>query len=313
MADARKNINVLDRQRGCLVGLAVGDALGTAVEAKPPGTFTPLKDMIGGGPFRLKPGEWTDDTAMALCLADSLVACRIFNPRDQMARYIRWWLDGYMSSNGHCFNIGVTVREALTNFMETGNPLAGPTAPETAGNGSLMRLAPVPMAFYRTPQQAIEMSAECSRTTHGTQMSVDACRYFAGLLVGALHGVPKEELLSPKYCPLPNYWLAKPLHPQIEEIANGSYKKKNPPEIKGTGFVVRTLEAVLWAFHKTNDFKTGCLTVVNLGDDADTTGGIFGQIAGAYYGVEGIPEEWRAKIAKKDLIESLANQLGQII
>ena len=101
------------RYRGALLGLAAGDALGTTVEFKPPGSFAPMTEMIGGGPFRLKKGEWTDDTSMALCLASSLIEARGFDAKDQMERYTRWWHEGYLSSNGSCFDIGITVSEAL--------------------------------------------------------------------------------------------------------------------------------------------------------------------------------------------------------
>jgi ADP-ribosyl-[dinitrogen reductase] hydrolase len=132
----------IQRSRGCLLGLAVGDALGTTLEFKPPGTFTPITDMLGGGPFNLKPGQWTDDTSLALCLAESLIECRGFNPKDQMERYVRWWKEGHLSSTGTCFDIGNTTRAALSAFLKTGNPMSGPTDAYSAGNGSLMRLAP---------------------------------------------------------------------------------------------------------------------------------------------------------------------------
>ncbi|HOI73618.1 MAG TPA: ADP-ribosylglycohydrolase family protein [Syntrophales bacterium] len=298
-----------ERFRGCLIGLAVGDALGTTVEFSAPGTFRPLVNMIGGGPFGLEPGQWTDDTSMALCLAESLIACRCMNARDQMERYRRWWREGYLSSTGKCFDIGSTVRAALTAFEKTGNPLSGSTDPFTAGNGSLMRLAPVPMFFHRDARQAIDQSGESSRTTHGALTAVDACRYFGALLWGALNGAAKNDLLSDFYSPDPGYWEGKPLIPEIADIAAGSYKRKEPPEIKGTGYVVQSLEAALWAFHKGGSFEEGCLLAVNLGNDADTTGAIYGQIAGAYYGERGIPEEWRKKVAMGERIRGMANQL----
>jgi ADP-ribosyl-[dinitrogen reductase] hydrolase len=156
------------RYEGCLMGLAAGDALGTTLEFKPPGTFAPLLDMVGGGPFHLEPGQWTDDMSMALCLAESLLTCRAFNARDQMDRYVRWWKDGYLSSNGRCFDIGITISQALQRYAKTGDPLAGSADPQSAGNGSLMRLAPVPMFFAADPEKAVVMSAESSKTTHGT-------------------------------------------------------------------------------------------------------------------------------------------------
>ncbi len=321
------NIEKLERYRGCLLGLAVGDALGTTLEFKPPGSFTPISDMIGGGPFNLKPGQWTDDTSMALCLAESLIECRGFNPQDQMERYVRWWKEGYLSSTGTCFDIGSTTRTALAAFLKTGNPISGPSDSYSAGNGSLMRLAPVPMFYAGNPREAIEKSGESSKTTHGAPAAVDACRYFGALIVGALNGEDKETLLSDHYCPVPGYWQAKPLICEIAEIAAGSFKYKHPPEIggadycsqiggadscsqiRGSGYVVQSLEAALWAFFRSHSFEEGCLMAVNLGDDADTTGAIYGQIAGAYYGKNGIDSRWLSKIYYVSRILEMADMI----
>ena len=278
------------RQMGCLLGLAVGDALGTTLEFRKPGTFEPIMDLVGGGPFGLKPGQWTDDTSMALCLAESLIEKKGFDPKDQMERYVRWWKEGHLSSTGRCFDIGNTVSSALRSFLQTGEPYSGSADAYSAGNGSIMRLAPVPMAYARDPEKAIEMAAKSSRTTHGAVEAVDACRYFAGLLVGALNGAEKEALLSSRYCPVSGCWEGQPLAPKIDAIAAGSFKEKEPPEIRGTGYVVASLEAALWAFHKSDTFAEGALLAVNLGNDADTTGAVYGQIARAYYGAAGIPE-----------------------
>ena len=200
-----------NRFQGCLLGLAAGDALGTTLEFKPAGTFAPIDDMIGGGPFGLQPGQWTDDTSMALCLAASLIEKGRFDPQDQMRRYVLWRDKGYLSSTGECFDIGNTVMSALSRFDETSEPYAGSCDPWSAGNGSLMRLAPVPMYFAGDAAEAIDRSADSSRTTHGAEEAVDACRYFAGLLVGALNGVDKKTLLSAGYCPVEDLWERSPL------------------------------------------------------------------------------------------------------
>jgi len=299
----------ISRYRGSLLGLATGDALGTTLEFKRPGSFKPIKDMVGGGPFHLKPGEWTDDTSMALCLAQSLIECKGFDPIDQLASYLQWFRKGHLSSTGDCFDIGGTVKSALLRFEKTREPYCGSTDSYSAGNGSIMRLAPVPMFYAKKPLEAIERAGESSRTTHGTAVAIDACRYLGALIVGALNGVKKGELLSDHYSPILDYWKERPLAKEIEEIASGSFKLKNPPEIKGTGYVVKSLEAALWAFYQNDSFMEGCLLAVNLGDDADTTGAVYGQLAGAYYGEEGIPESWRLKLAHRNLIESFADRL----
>jgi len=300
----------LDRCSGSLLGLAVGDALGTTLEFSAPGTFAPIHDIVGGGPFCLAPGEWTDDTSMALCLATSLVECQGFDAKDQMTRYVRWWKDGYLSSNGRCFDIGVTVSGALSRFQETGNPFSGSTDPRSAGNGSLMRLAPIPICFAHAPAEAVRLAGESSRTTHGARSAVDACRYFAGLLLGALMGDTKANLLAPFYEPVQGIWAAEPLDAEILEVACGSFMRKEPPQIRGTGHVVRSLEAALWAFSRSQNFRDGALLAVNLGEDADTTGAIYGQLGGAFYGADAIPESWRNCIAGKEQILSLARALA---
>jgi ADP-ribosylglycohydrolase len=172
-----------------------------------------------------------------------------------------------------------------------------------------MRLAPVPLFFAQRPQEAIERSAESSLTTHGAREAVDGCRYLGALLVGAASGVGKEELLSERYCPISEYWAEYPLAPRIDRVASGTFKRKEPPEIEGSGYVVRSLEAALWAFHKGDSFEEGCLLAANLGDDADTTAAVYGQLAGAFYGEEEIPASWRSKLARRPLIEDLAEKL----
>jgi ADP-ribosylglycohydrolase len=172
-----------------------------------------------------------------------------------------------------------------------------------------MRLAAVPLFYSQDPRQAIIKSGESSRTTHGTAAAVDACRYLGGLLVGAVTGASKDTLLSERYSPVPDFWHEYPLVEEIDRIAAGSFKHRQPPKIKGSGYVVESLEAALWAFHHGDSFREGCLLAINLGNDADTTGAVFGQLAGAFYGKQGIPDEWRAKLAYRELITSFAEQL----
>lgn len=297
-----------DRYRGALLGLAIGDALGMPLEFNEPGSFAPLTEMTGGGRFNLNPGQWTDDTSMALCLATSLIDCQAFDPADQMERYLRWYKEGYLSSTGHCFDIGTTVQTALETYRKTGQPYAGSEHPRSAGNGSIMRLAPIPLAFATNPAVTIDLAAASSRTTHAATEAIDGCRYLAALLIGALQGRPKEVLVAHHYSPLPAGWTI-PLTNKIAAIAAGSFKAKNPPAIRGTGYVVASLEAALWAFYHSNNFAHGALMAVNLGEDADTTGAVYGQLAGAYYGVGSIPSHWLASLYQQDYIQELADKL----
>lgn len=304
-------MTIQNRIMAAMMGLAVGDALGTTLEFSVPGSFTPIDDMVGGGPFYLNAGEWTDDTSMALCLADSFIQCKKFDPYDQMRRYSRWYRQGYLSSNGWCFDIGVTTRNALELFQKTNQPFSGPVSNSRAGNGSLMRLVPVAIFFHKNLKLAVEMSGESSRTTHGAPLCVDACRLFALFLVRALNGFSKEEVLQVELDGKDQIW-QQPLADKIVEIGQGSYRQKQPPEIEGSGYVVKSLEAALWAFYHSQTFADGALLAVNLGDDADTTGAIYGQLAGAYYGYDAIPRRWLEKIKYRQMIEEFAKKLWQI-
>ena len=296
-----------DRARGALLGMACGDALGTTVEFRAPGTFPPVTDIVGGGPFGLRPGEWTDDTSLGLCLAESLIESRGFDPVDQLQRYVRWRRDGHLSSNGRCFDIGIQTRRAISEFERSGSPTPLRPDPNSAGNGSIMRLAAVPIAFAADQALAIENSGRSSSTTHPAPQTVDGCRYMGALLVGLLTGEPVETVLAA------DYWRWGTLHPEIAAIADGSFKVRQPPEIRGGGYVVHSLEAALWALHRSDSFESGALLAVNLGDDADTTGAVYGQLAGALYGESGIPQRWRDVVALQDTIVSYADRLLEAV
>ena len=291
--------------RGCLLGLAVGDAVGTTVEFKPRGSFDPVTDMVGGGPFGLKPGQWTDDTSMALCLAESLAERQGFDAADQMVRYVRWYRKGHLSSTGGCFDIGNATSSALHRFEQTDDPFSGSTDPYSAGNGSIMRLAPVPMFFCRDVEQAVLYASDSSRTTHGADECLDACALYAYMLVKALDGKSKDEILFGE----DNVELMDGLSPKIQSIAAGEYRDKSEDEIRGSGYVVESLEAALWCFLQTETFRDAILKAVNLGDDADTTSAVCGQIAGAYYGESGIPSGWLDLLCMRDEITGLADRL----
>ncbi len=294
-----------DRAIGSLLGLAAGDAVGTTVEFKARGTFEPLTDMVGGGPFSLPAGAWTDDTSMALCLGESLLEMAGFDPRDQMERYVRWWREGHWSSTGRCFDIGMTVSGSLRRFQATGEPFAGPTAPDTAGNGSLMRLAPIAIRYRNDAEDLERMAALSSRTTHGAQTCVDACRLFARLLALAFTAESRGGLLEA----LPSWEFDPKLHSEIDRIRTSDIPSTPESRIRGSGYVVESLEAALWSFFTTASFEEAVLRAANLGDDADTTAAICGQIAGAHYGSSAIPSHWLERIVMREEIEEMAGHL----
>jgi ADP-ribosyl-[dinitrogen reductase] hydrolase len=304
-----------DRRRGTLIGLAVGDALGAAVEFKSPGSFAPVTGYRDGGPHYLEAGEWTDDTSMALALADSIATVG-WDLNDQADRYVQWWKTGKYSVNGRCFDIGITTKSALGNFVAKKNALtSGDCSERASGNGSIMRLAPVPIRYAGLYPNKVEeisrLAEESSLPTHASEQCMSACRYLATVLAALIQGENRDEVLSPDWKPLQLLNDIKPLHPLIQEIAHGSFRHKQPPAIEGSGWVVKSLEASLWAFHDADTFEEAVLKAVNLGDDADTTGAICGQLAGAYWGEAKIPESLRSGLARIDMLENaLAGIIG---
>lgn len=290
-----------DRAFGALLGLAVGDALGTTLEFSRRDSKPQLRDVVGGGPFGLESGEWTDDTSMALCLADSLIARRTFDPTDLMWRFVRWWREGENSVNGRCFDIGIATREALADLKRTGK-LAGVGRgdPNRAGNGSLMRLAPIALFSAPDPDVAASLAELQSKTTHPAVVCQAACAYFARLLVEAIAGSDKEEVLRDRTLSERGV---------IGAIAAGAWKKKSRDAISSSGYVVSTLEAALWAVERSDSFEEALILAVNLGDDADTVGAVAGQLAGAIWGRSGIPTRGLEKLAWRERIEERATAL----
>lgn len=289
-----------DRAVGAILGLAVGDAVGTTLEFQPREPRARLTDMVGGGPFRLQPGEWTDDTAMALALMDSLLEDGSLHEADLMARFVDWHENGTYSCTGRCFDIGITTRQALIRWKQSGDPFAGSSNPNTAGNGSLMRLAPVAIRHWNDLDTLRDTAARQSRTTHGAAEAVDACEAFAVMLANAIAGRPRSAVLQ-----LPH----QPGTPAISRIVAGSWRGLRHDRIASSGYVVHSLEAALWCVARTGSFAEAVLLAANLGDDADTTAAITGQLAGALYGARGIPEKWLGKLAWRARIEAGAQAL----
>ena len=292
--------SIRDRALGSFLGLAVGDAVGTTLEFRRRDAQPRLEDMVGGGPFELPPGAWTDDTAMALALADSLAASGTLDPRDLMDRFVRWRQDGDYSCSGHCFDIGNTTRAALDRYLRTGDPLAGSTDPGSAGNGSLMRLAPVAVRFWNDRPRLSATAADQSRTTHGAEEAVDACRAFATLLADAIAGAPRADLLAPR-----EFEGA----PAVARIMAGSWRGRPRNTIHSGGYVIHTLEAAIWSVARTGNFRNAVLLAANLADDADTVAAVTGQLAGALHGLSGIPGDWIERLAWKDRLLEAGRRL----
>jgi len=297
----------VDRKRGALVGLAVGDALGAAVEFMAAGIFPRVTGYRSGGPHGLKAGEWPDDTSMALALADSMATAG-WEFTDLANRYLAWWQRGEYSVNGRCFDIGNATRSALSRFKKTKDAkTSGDPSEHAAGNGSIMRLSPVPIRyadlFPDRLEELVHLLVESSLPTHASPQCQSACAYFGLVLAALIHGEDRDDVLGPDWPPLGALRKMFPLHREIDAVAAGSFRRMQPPDIVGSGYVVKSLEAALWAFHDAKDFREAVLRAVNLGDDADTSGAVCGQLAGAFWGELGIPAKWRKNLVRADMIE----------
>lgn len=291
---------IRDRAIGALIGLAIGDAVGTTLEFAKRDSKPRLTDMVGGGPFHLAPGQWTDDTSMALALADSLLANPELDASDLMTRFVSWRDQGSYSCTGRCFDIGLTVSAALRRWERTGDPLAGSTNPTTAGNGSLMRLSPVAIRHWQDREALRRVAAKQSVTTHAAPEAVSACMFFADMIADAIDGKPRADVMSPRH---DNY------AGLIQQTASGSWRGRRRDDVQSSGYVAHSLEAALWSIGRTGDFPSAVLTAANLAGDADTTAAIAGQLAGALYGQSAIPDDWRDRLACREQIEKAARSL----
>jgi ADP-ribosyl-[dinitrogen reductase] hydrolase len=238
---------------------------------------------------------------MALALADS-ISSGGWDLNEQADRYVEWWKGGKYSVNGRCFDIGITTRSSLANYVVTRNAWSsGDSSERASGNGSIMRLAPVPIRYARLYpgklDQLSRLAEESSLPTHASEQCRSACRYLGTILAAFIQGEERDAVLDPDWKALRELIQIKPLHPLIQEVARGAFRHKQPPAIEGAGWVVKSLEAALWAFHDAGSFAEAVLKAVNLGDDADTTGAVCGQLAGAYWGESQIPAALRTGLA----------------
>jgi len=282
-----------DRALGALIGLAVGDAVGTTIEFSSKPEYARVRDMVGGGPFGLEAGEWTDDTAMAVALAHSLLEDSDLDPTDLMMRFAEWVRYGTYSCQGACIDIGNTIKDAIFHFLNEDEPLAGKTGDEFSGNGALMRLAPVPIRHWPNRAKMAEVADLQTRTTHGSPAARHASEILASMIADAIQGKSLAEILNSM---------------DALRIAGG-WRGLPRAAIRGSGYVVHSLQAAVWAVARTTDFRSAILLAANLGEDADTTAAVTGQLAGAIYGLSGIPSDWLDRLAWRDELENLAGRL----
>ena len=296
-----------DRFVGALVGLAVGDALGAPIEFVPRDVMPAVSGMQAGGKFQLQAGQWTDDTSMALCIALSMIETGDFDIRDQALRFLRWRDEGYLTSTGKCFGIGQQTFWALNEFGRSGEIVRSESHRWRSGNGSLMRLAPVAMVFFEDLNMVARAAAASSITTHPLVECQEACASYGVLIAGAIRGWDRERIIHEG-----RLLASRVSTPAVAQVLAGSYLDKSRDEISSSGYVVDTMEAALWAFIQTNDFEAGALLAVNLGHDSDTVGAVYGQLAGAHFGMSAIPAIWRTQLHQANMIVETAGKLYSI-
>ena len=288
-----------DRALGALLGLAIGDAVGTTLEFSRRDEAK-VHDMVGGGPFGLRPGEWTDDTSMALCLGTSLAETGRQDPDDIARRLVAWYRKGAYSVNGRCFDIGETTRRAIEGYERAGFRWGSNNSPDTNGNGSLVRTAPLAIFRRRSLRRTYRDAASQSAITHGAMEAKSCCQLFAVQMHHALNGAGREQALA-------RHRVSVSTRPTV--INAGEYKDKRRDQIRSSGYVVDTLEAALWSVWTTRSFEDAVLTAANLADDADSVACAAGQLAGALYGASAIPARWRERVAWSARLIALANAL----
>jgi ADP-ribosyl-[dinitrogen reductase] hydrolase len=297
MLDATDDV-ALDRSLGAFLGLAIGDALGALVEGQERDSYARIVDFAGGGTHGLGPGEWTDDTAMALCLAESLLAQDGLDERDLLERFLRWYRLGENGCGGCGTGISVKTRGLLEAF-ERSRTLDVAAAVQNDGNGCIMRLAPIAIRFRSDAGQARRSAARQAAVTHGAPVAIAAAALLADLLLRALgsgdHGVVLGAMQA---CGVPAF-----------DALRCDHKIRARSTISSAPRALDTLDAALCCLAQTESFEDAVIEAVNLGGDTDTIGAVTGQLAGALYGASAIPPRWREGLHDGGRIAALAQRL----
>lgn len=290
---------VRDRARGAMLGLATGEAVGATLIGSGRDSYQ-LEEMLGGGRLGLKPGQWAGDTAMALALSGSLARRHRFDERDFMERLIEWRDDGEYSCTGVCVGLGATTAAALDRYNQTDDPIAGETHADDLSNGSLARLAPIAIRYWKRSMERRDVAERQSRVTHGGPYAIAACVALADILADAIAGEKRDAVLRLREVPVP----------ESQRLLNvGNWSGRRRDGISGANNAPVSLEAAMWCVGTTESFDEAVLAAANLGDDAGSTAALAGQLAGALYGACAIPERWLEQLAWRDKIAGIADAL----
>ncbi len=299
------SVTLKDRYLGSFLGMAIADYVGSGYEFKSRDSFKAAGPMPSyKGTWGLPIGSYTDDSSMALCLADSFLSNNGFDAADQLERYIRWRENGENSSVGRCFDIGSTCSGALLRYYRD-KSLFAKIDEYGNGNGSLMRLAPIPLIYRENSELRKKYARLQSLVTHGGALAMDCCEVYADLIAYALGGANKLALW--RVCKDHSRYYAGLDIRCTQAMDNLQLKKRS--QINSGGFVLDSFEAALWCIFQTDTFEEAVLSGVNLGGDTDTTAAIIGQLAGAIYGIQGIPSQWVNDLVHRNRFEELATQM----
>lgn len=303
----------LNQAKGSLYGLYIGDALGAPLEfVSMTEEDGKIDNYVQGGVHKVAKGQFTDDTSMALALMDSLTN-NGFDLKDQMDKYLEWQSQGKYSSKGYCFDIGITTIKAIEKYKITKNPVSGGSEHYHSGNGSLMRLAPVPLFYYHEGiKSMIEHSIESSTTTHQSEIVLDNIKYFTIIFNKILNGErDKNKLIRLTDEELKEYKIKN--ETIIKELHEFDYENVKTNKLNTGGFCIYSTIVALHCLSTTKNFKDAVLKAVNLGGDADTNGAITGQLAGAYYGFNKIPKNLVQGLNPKSMIDQYTEPFMDIL
>ena len=314
----------LDKFLWVLLGGAIGDALWAPVEFLSRGEFPWVDEYLSNPEHDHYEWERTDDTAMTLLLAESLIRKKKFDIEDQLTNYLKRWLSGYMGLRDYPQGMGSQTLKMLQAYLKyrqakaKGEKHHKPWEVDLSGcdldgNGSLMRIGAIPLFYFDNAEEAIFYAGESSKATHNSDLCIVACQYYTGLIWSLLHWKDKKEILKPDYSPIEGYRTKHQVPKALQSILWGSYKEKSAEELETFGYVSNSLEIALWWFYHTEDFKSGMEMVVNLGGDSDTHACIYGFLAGAYYGYETFPQARKEGLVDKDRIIKIARNLFKLV
>ena len=303
-----------------LIGFAIGDAMGVPIEFKSRYICNknPLTEMVGYGSHDVPEGTWSDDTSMTIATMDSVIQTGRIDYNDIIKKYCEWEKYAKYTATDKLFDIGIGTRKALNIYesMKINPTKCGSTDIMNNGNGSLMRMLPIVLYLYKIrPNEIYEMDIinNYSSLTHGHEISRLGCKIYYDFISGLLSGMNKEDaLLNLQKINYSQYYSRETID-LYSRILNGSISNDDISTIRSSGYIVDTLEAVIWTIMNTDSYENAIIKAINLGEDTDTIGAITGSIAGIIYGKENIPERWLNKLKKKDYLESIAKDFYDTI